>query len=109
MWFARFRISGSFHQPFSALIRRSAGALTGVRIGCIRPGKPVENGFIESFNRRWRDECLNLELFWSIEDAKMKLDVFSFLIATPSRRYASCVRSRLTVSASAFLPELAFF
>ena len=31
-----------------------------VRIDYIRPGKPVENGFIESFNARLRDECLNL-------------------------------------------------
>jgi putative transposase len=36
----------------------------------------VENGFIESFNARLRDECLNLELFWSIEDAKIKLDAW---------------------------------
>jgi putative transposase len=50
--------------------------LHGVRIDYIRPGKPVENGFIESFNGRLRDECLNLELFWSIEDAKIKLDAW---------------------------------
>jgi putative transposase len=36
----------------------------------------VENGFIESFNARLRDECLNLELFWSIEDAKIMLDAW---------------------------------
>ena len=47
-----------------------------IRIDFIRPGKPVENGFIESFNARLRDECLNLELFWSIEDAKIKLDAW---------------------------------
>jgi putative transposase len=47
-----------------------------VRIDYIRPGKPVENGFIESFNARLRDECLNLELFWGIEDAKIKLDAW---------------------------------
>jgi len=29
----------------------------------IRPGRPVENGFIESFNGRLRDECLNVEWF----------------------------------------------
>jgi putative transposase len=43
-----------------------------VRIDYIRPGKPVENGF----NARLRDECLNLELFCSIEDAKIKLDAW---------------------------------
>ena len=36
----------------------------------------MENGFIESFNARLRDECLNLELFWSIQDAKIKLDAW---------------------------------
>ena len=31
----------------------------GVRLSFIRPGKPVENAYIESFNGRFRDECLN--------------------------------------------------
>jgi putative transposase len=46
----------------------------GVKLDFIRPGKPVENGIIESFNGRLRDECLNVELFWSIEDARKKLE-----------------------------------
>ena len=46
----------------------------GVKLDFIRPGKPVENGFIESFNGRLRDECLNVELFWSIDDAREKLE-----------------------------------
>jgi putative transposase len=45
-----------------------------VKLDFIRPGKPVENGFIESFNGRLRDECLNVELFWSISDAAAKLE-----------------------------------
>jgi putative transposase len=45
-----------------------------VKLDFIRPGKPVENGFIESFNGRLRDECLNTELFWSIQDARDKLE-----------------------------------
>jgi putative transposase len=32
-----------------------------VQLCLIRPGRPVENGFIESFNGRLRDECLNVE------------------------------------------------
>jgi putative transposase len=44
-----------------------------VRLEFIRPGRPVENGFIESFNGRLRDECLNTHLFWSLEDAHAKL------------------------------------
>ena len=40
----------------------------------IRPRKPVDNGLIESFNGRLRDECLNVHLFWSLEDAREKLE-----------------------------------
>lgn len=46
----------------------------GVKLDFIRPGKPVENGYIESFNGRLRDECLNVELFWSIDEARSKLE-----------------------------------
>lgn len=35
----------------------------GVQLDFIRPGKPVENAFIESFNGRLRDECLNVHQF----------------------------------------------
>jgi len=47
---------------------------SGVRLDFIRPGKPVENAYIESFNGRLRDECLNVEIFFSIEDARRKLE-----------------------------------
>jgi len=36
----------------------------------IRPGKPTENAYIESFNGRLRDECLNVNSFDNINDAK---------------------------------------
>ena len=42
----------------------------GVQLDFIRPGKPVENAFIESFNGRLRDECLNVHQFTSIDDAQ---------------------------------------
>lgn len=45
----------------------------GVQLCFIRPGRPVENGFIESFNGRLRDECLNVEWFSSLADAREKL------------------------------------
>jgi putative transposase len=35
-----------------------------------RPGKPVDNAFIESFNGRLRDECLNTHWFYGLEDAR---------------------------------------
>ena len=38
----------------------------GVTLAFIRPGKPIENCFVESFNGRFRDECLNLHWFLSL-------------------------------------------
>ena len=36
----------------------------------IQPGKPVQNAFIESFNSKLRDECLNEHLFSSLAEAR---------------------------------------
>lgn len=47
-----------------------------VRLDFIRPGKPVENGYIESFNGRLPDEWLNVHLFFEPEDAREKLEVW---------------------------------
>lgn len=40
----------------------------------IEPGKPVQNPYIESFNGRFRDECLNEEWFASLIDARTKIE-----------------------------------
>ena len=41
-----------------------------------RPGKPTDNAFIESFNGSFRDECLNVNWFLSLEDAREKIQAF---------------------------------
>lgn len=41
-----------------------------VQLEFIRPGKPMDNGHIESFNGRLRDECLNQNTFLSLADAR---------------------------------------
>ena len=48
----------------------------GVKLDFIRPGKPVENAYIESFNGRLRQECLEENWFTSLEDAKMKIEAW---------------------------------
>ena len=48
----------------------------GVQLDFIRPGKPIENAFIESFNGRLRDECLNVHQFVSIADAQAKIEAW---------------------------------
>jgi len=42
----------------------------GAKMGCIAPGSPWENGFIESFNARLRDELLDGEIFYSLKEAR---------------------------------------
>jgi putative transposase len=42
----------------------------GVKLSFIRPGKPIENAYIESFNGRFRDECLNTNWFLSLKHAR---------------------------------------
>lgn len=42
----------------------------GVKLNFIQPGKPVQNAYIESFNGRLRDECLNESWFKNLEEAR---------------------------------------
>ena len=40
----------------------------------IQPGRPMQNGWIESFNGRFRDECLNASWFTTMADARQKIE-----------------------------------
>lgn len=40
----------------------------------IAPGKPIQNAFIESFNGKFRAECLNTHWFLSLDDARSKME-----------------------------------
>lgn len=46
----------------------------GVKLHFIRPGKPMDNGHIESFNGRLRDECLNQHAFLTLDEARQVLE-----------------------------------
>ncbi len=48
--------------------------LNGVELDFSGPGKPVDNAYIESFNGRLREECLNQHWFLSMEDARQKVE-----------------------------------
>jgi putative transposase len=58
-------------------------AAHGVALRFIDPGKPVQNAFIESFNGRLRDECLNEHCFASLAEAEA-------VIAAWRRHYNTC-------------------
>lgn len=86
----------------------------GVTLVFIRPGKPIENCFVESFNGKFRDECLNLHWFLSIHDARRRIEAWrldynrvrphSSLGNLPPREFARRTGLRPTASASAPLP-----
>lgn len=58
--------------------------ITGIQTVLIDPGKPWQNGSDESFNGRFRDECLNIEWFRSRREAKAIIEVW--------RRHYNAVR-----------------
>ena len=45
----------------------------GIHLHFIEPGKPVQNAYVESFNGRLRDECLNEHWFTTLEEARRRL------------------------------------
>ena len=48
----------------------------GIRLHFIRPGKPVDNCYIESFNGRLRDECLNPSWFVNLPGAQRTIEAW---------------------------------
>lgn len=48
----------------------------GVRLHFIQPGKPTQNAFVESFNGKFRDCCLNQHWFQNLDDARRTIDTW---------------------------------
>lgn len=46
----------------------------GIKLNFIRPGEPIENACIESFNGRFRDECLNTSWFISLKHVRVVIE-----------------------------------
>jgi putative transposase len=63
-----------------------------VQLNFIQPGKPVQNAYIESFNGRLRDECLNQHWFLSLPDARRTIEDWrrTYNTARPHSGLAGC-------------------
>ena len=48
----------------------------GVKLHFIQPGKPIQNAFIESFNGKMRDECLNEHWFGTLNEARQTIEAW---------------------------------
>ena len=47
-----------------------------VKLNFIQPGKPTQNAFVESFNGKFRECCLNQHWFRSLDDAREKIETW---------------------------------
>ncbi len=59
---------------FTALAVRNWLGRLGVKTLFIEPGSPWENGYNESFNGKLRDELLNMEIFYTMKEAKVLIE-----------------------------------
>ena len=70
----------------------------GAKTAYIAPGSPWENGFVESFNARLRDELLNGEIFYSLAEARIIIESW--------RRHYNAVRPHASLGYRAPAPEV---
>ena len=77
-------------------VRRWVAAV-GARTAFIEPGSPWENGFIESFNARLRDELLNAEIFYTLKEAQVLIESW--------RRHYNAVRPHSSLGYRPPAPE----
>jgi putative transposase len=61
---------------FSGRVLDTWAYARGVQLRFIRPGKPIENAFVESFNGKFRDECLNEHWFASVAEARVLIEAW---------------------------------
>jgi putative transposase len=80
-----------------------------------RPGKPTDNAFVESFNGRLRDECLNTHWFLSLDDARAKIEAWrrdfneSRPHTSPGFMMLAALLHRLGLTPADEAPDLSFW
>src|ERR1700749_1450073 len=83
-------------------MRCHSGARMDRRCRCqdryITPGSPWENGFIESFNARLRDELLDGEIFYTLREAQIVIESW--------RRHYNAIRPHASIGYRAPAPEV---
>jgi len=72
-------------------------AAVGARTAYIAPGSPWENGYVESFNARLRDELLDGEIFYTLQEAQIVIESW--------RRHYNAVRPHASLGYKPPAPE----
>ena len=83
---------------FAATAVKSWITGVGARTAFIEPGSPWENGYVESFNGKLRDELLNAEVFNTLAEAKVLIEGW--------RRYYNTVRPHSSLRYRPPAPEV---
>ena len=83
---------------FIATAVRKWIATVGAKTAYIAPGSPWENGYVESFNARFRDELLNGEIFYSLREAEIIIESW--------RRHYNAVRPHASLGYRPPAPEV---
>jgi transposase InsO family protein len=73
---SRSRSSSTTDPKFTSRVLDAWAYQHRVELHFIRPGKPVDNAFIESFNGKFRDECLNQHWFLDLDDARTTIEAW---------------------------------
>jgi putative transposase len=73
-------------------------AAVGAKTAYIEPGSPWENGYVESFNSRLRDELLNGEIFYTLREAKTVIESW--------RRHYNAIRPHASLEYKPPAPEV---
>ena len=74
----------------------------------IEPGSPWQNGYVESFHGRLRDECLNREQFWTLTEARVVIEDYRRVpseASSPSRRLGHTIPSGRTANWATSVPH----
>ena len=83
---------------FTADVVREWLGKVGVKTLYIEPGSPWENGYIESFNGKLRDELLNGEIFYTLKEAKIVIEAW--------RRHYNTIRPHSSLGYRPPAPEV---
>ncbi len=83
---------------FIAAALREWIAVVGAKTAYIEPGSPWENGYVESFNGKLRDELLNGEIFYTLAEAKIMIETW--------RRHYNTVRPHSSLGYKPPAPEV---
>ncbi len=85
------------HQRHAEAVRTWIAAV-GAKTAYIEPGSPWENGYVESFSARLRDERLNWEIFYTLREAQIVIESW--------RRHYNAVRPHQSLGYRPPAPEV---